>query len=98
MESPHSTPHAGRLVERTPGSTEESGSVGVNAAAALMPDQALGLRLICLARAASAMHMAEACATVRSNCASDALRALGRSQAAGLLRLSASTASAGDRS
>ncbi|MBX3386228.1 MAG: hypothetical protein KF768_06635 [Phycisphaeraceae bacterium] len=37
--------------------------------AGLPRDQALGLRLLCLARTAAAMHMSQACALTRENCA-----------------------------
>jgi len=40
--------------------------------AGLPRDQALGLRLLCLARAAASLHMGQACAPMRGNCATGA--------------------------
>lgn len=79
-----------RRMERLemPGASAAFDASGATASLANVPaDQALGLRLICLARAAAAAHMSEACASVRTNCAPHALRMLGQSQAASLLAL-----------
>jgi hypothetical protein len=73
---------------REPAINGEIARAAAAAVADLPRDQALGLRLICLARAAAAVHMAQACAPERTPCA-PALPPIpvGSTQAAGLLAL-----------
>lgn len=74
---------------REPGISEDIARAAAAAVAELPRDQALGLRLICLARAAAAVHMAQACAPERTPCASPRQPVpLSSTQAAGLLALS----------